>query len=76
MLARMEDDTTLLDAGPRHTAAPRERLCVATRTLKPEAAQCRCVAGPAGRVGPHKKPTLPRRGPWVTAGRRDPAACA
>ncbi|RAI31143.1 DNA-binding protein [Rhodoplanes serenus] len=69
MLARMEDDTTLLDAGPRHTAAPRERLCVATRTVKPEAEMIRFVAGPDGRVVPDIKRKLPGRGAWVTAGR-------
>lgn len=72
MLARIEDDG--LDAGPRGAAAERERLCVATRTVRPTSALIRFVAGPDGRVIPDIKRKLPGRGAWVTAARGPVAA--
>jgi len=64
MLARVDDDT---DTGPRH-AAP-ERLCVATRTVKPVSEMIRFVVGPDQAVVPDVKRKLPGRGVWVTATR-------
>jgi predicted RNA-binding protein YlxR (DUF448 family) len=62
MLARVDDEA---DAGPRH-AAP-ERLCVATRSVKPVGEMLRFVVGPDGAVVPDIKRKLPGRGVWVTA---------
>lgn len=72
MLARIEvgdTDETLLDGGPKGAAAARERLCVATRTVRPIDEMIRFVAGPDGRVVPDIKRKLPGRGAWVTAAR-------
>jgi predicted RNA-binding protein YlxR (DUF448 family) len=70
MLARAEHDD--LDAGPR-PAGPRgavpERLCVATRQVKPTSEMIRFVVGPDGAVVPDVKHKLPGRGVWVTARR-------
>lgn len=56
-----------LDTGPR--ARQRERLCVATRTVRPLADLIRFVAGPQGEAVPDVKHKLPGRGVWVTATR-------
>jgi uncharacterized protein len=56
-----------LDTG-RH-ARQRERLCVATRTVRPLADLIRFVAGPQGEAVPDVKHKLPGRGVWVTATR-------
>jgi predicted RNA-binding protein YlxR (DUF448 family) len=64
MLARVDDET---DAGPRH-AAP-ERMCVATRCVKPIGEMIRFVVGPDQAVVPDVKRKLPGRGVWVTATR-------
>lgn len=66
MLARIDQD--LLDAGPRRSAV-RERLCVATRTVRPLSELIRFVAAPDGGVVADLKRTLPGRGAWVTARR-------
>ena len=50
--------------------AATERLCIATRTLRPVSQMIRFVAGPDGAVVPDLKRRLPGRGVWVTA-RRD-----
>jgi predicted RNA-binding protein YlxR (DUF448 family) len=65
MLARAHDDE--LDAGP-HQAGP-ERLCVATRKVRPAADLIRFVVGPDGAAVPDLKQKLPGRGVWVTATR-------
>src|SRR5215475_7581702 len=53
-----------------HTAAaPRERLCVATREVRPVGELMRFVVGPDGSVVPDIKRRLPGRGVWVTARR-------
>jgi predicted RNA-binding protein YlxR (DUF448 family) len=57
------------DAGPRSAAAT-ERLCVATRRVKPVADMIRFVAGPDGRIVADLKRKLPGRGVWVTATRQ------
>lgn len=66
MLARIDP----LDAGPRKTAAATERLCVATRSVKPTTDMIRFVVGPDGRVVADLKRKLPGRGVWVTATRQ------
>jgi len=54
-----------LDTGPR--AQELERMCVATRTIKPVADMIRFVIGPDGEAVPDLKRKLPGRGVWVTA---------
>jgi predicted RNA-binding protein YlxR (DUF448 family) len=54
-----------LDTGPR--AHELERMCVATRTVKPVADMIRFVIGPDGEAVPDLKRKLPGRGVWVTA---------
>jgi predicted RNA-binding protein YlxR (DUF448 family) len=54
-----------LDAGPR--AHELERMCVATRTVKPVVDMIRFVVGPDGEAVPDLKRKLPGRGVWVTA---------
>jgi predicted RNA-binding protein YlxR (DUF448 family) len=54
-----------LDTGPR--AHELERMCVATRTVKPVADMIRFVIGPDGEAVPDLKSKLPGRGVWVTA---------
>jgi predicted RNA-binding protein YlxR (DUF448 family) len=56
-----------LDLGPRQSAP--ERLCVATRSVKPVADMIRFVVAPDGAVVPDVKHKLPGRGVWVTARR-------
>ena len=58
-----------VDAGPRKIAAGTERLCVATRTVKPVTELIRFVVGPGGQVVADLKRKLPGRGVWVTATR-------
>ena len=59
-----------LDTGPR--APERERLCVATRTVRPVSELIRFVIGPDGEPVPDLKRKLPGRGIWVTANERRP----
>ena len=66
MLARVDP----LDAGPRKRSAATERLCVATRSVKPTTDMIRFVVGPDGRVVADLKRKLPGRGVWVTATRQ------
>ncbi len=54
-----------LDSGPH--ARGRERLCVATRAVRPVADLIRFVVGPDGAAVPDVKRKLPGRGVWVTA---------
>jgi len=54
-----------LDDGPR--ARDPERLCVATRTVRPVGDLIRFVVGPDGMTVPDLKGRLPGRGVWVTA---------
>jgi uncharacterized protein len=56
-----------LDDGPR--ARGSERLCVATREVRPVADLIRFVVGPNGEAVPDLKRNLPGRGVWVTASR-------
>jgi uncharacterized protein len=58
-----------LDTGPRAGSRTHglERMCVATRTVKPVADMIRFVVGPDGEAVPDLKQKLPGRGVWVTA---------
>lgn len=56
-----------LDDGPR--ARNPERLCVATRAVRPIGDLIRFVVGPDGTTVPDLKSKLPGRGVWVTATR-------
>jgi uncharacterized protein len=56
---------TELDRGPRDRGV--ERMCVATRTVRPVADLIRFVIGPDGEAVPDLKQKLPGRGVWVTA---------
>ena len=66
MLARTPNDE--LDAGPRKGGPGAERLCAATRAVKPVDELIRFVIGPDG-VVPDLKRKLPGRGLWVSAER-------
>jgi uncharacterized protein len=71
MLAEALDlDLDQADRGPRNAAAVAERMCIATRTVRPVGELIRFVAGPEGLV-PDLKRRLPGRGVWVTARRSD-----
>jgi uncharacterized protein len=63
--SRPIEDGSALDGGPR--ARLRERLCVATRTVRPIGELIRFVVGPDGAAVPDVKGRLPGRGVWVTA---------
>jgi predicted RNA-binding protein YlxR (DUF448 family) len=68
MIAESTDSTSAdseLDTGPR--AHQLDRMCVATRTVKPVADMIRFVIGPDGEAVPDLKRKLPGRGVWVTA---------
>src|ERR1043166_5647969 len=67
MLARPDDQET--ETGPRDDKRGTERLCVATRAVRPVAELIRFVVGPDGSVVPDLKRKLPGRGVWVTAKR-------
>jgi len=67
MLAPADDQET--DAGPRDSKRGTERLCVATRAVRPVGELIRFVVGPDGSVVPDLKRRLPGRGAWVTATR-------
>jgi uncharacterized protein len=60
-----ELQTIELDRGPHFREA--ERLCVATRTVRPVGDLIRFVIGPDGEAVPDLKRKLPGRGVWVTA---------
>jgi predicted RNA-binding protein YlxR (DUF448 family) len=54
-----------LDSGPRDREI--ERMCVATRMVRPVSDLIRFVVGPDGEAVPDLKRKLPGRGVWVTA---------
>lgn len=60
------DDT---DAGPRHKARA-ERMCAATRKIRPVGELIRFVVAPDGTVVADLKRSLPGRGLWLTASRQ------
>jgi uncharacterized protein len=55
------------DNGPHAKEA--ERLCIATREVRPVSDLIRFVIGPNGEAAPDLKRNLPGRGVWVTASR-------
>jgi uncharacterized protein len=61
-----EDTVTFREA---HAAPARERLCIATRQVRPIGELMRFVIGPDGAVVPDLKRRLPGRGVWITARR-------
>jgi predicted RNA-binding protein YlxR (DUF448 family) len=63
-------DDAVTDRNPRAAAAGTERLCIATRQVRPVGALIRFVVGPDGAVVPDLKRRLPGRGVWITAQRR------
>ena len=65
MLERPDDGEA--DAGPRKSGP--ERLCIATRTVKPVGEMVRFVVGPDTAIVQDVKAKLPGRGVWVTASR-------
>ena len=67
MIALNATDFVELDTGPR--PRQRERLCAATRTVRPTSDLIRFVVGPQGEAVPDIKGKLPGRGIWVTATR-------
>jgi predicted RNA-binding protein YlxR (DUF448 family) len=75
MLARPHERVHDTDAGPRMRGSVTERLCAATRTVKPVDEMIRFVVAPDGAVVPDLKHKLPGRGVWVT-GTRDALAAA
>jgi predicted RNA-binding protein YlxR (DUF448 family) len=54
-----------LDRGPRDREI--ERMCAATRTVRPVSELIRFVVGPGNEAVPDLKRNLPGRGVWVTA---------
>ena len=58
-----------IDEGLRAARKGVERLCLATREVKPVAQMFRYVVGPDGRIVPDLDRELPGRGAWLTATR-------
>jgi len=67
MIAVNATDVIELDAGPRMRQP--QRLCAATRQVRPASDLIRFVVGPQGEAVPDIKGKLPGRGIWVTATR-------
>jgi len=63
--AQAMEEIAELDSGPH--GRERERLCVATRAVRPVADLIRFVVAPDGATVPDLKGKLPGRGVWVTA---------
>ncbi len=66
--AQHNERTSELDGGPR--ARERERMCAATRAVRPVSELIRFVVGPEGEAVADVKGKLPGRGIWIT-GTRD-----
>ncbi len=66
--AQHNERASELDGGPR--ARERERMCAATRTVRPVSDLIRFVVGPQGEAVADVKGKLPGRGIWIT-GTRD-----
>src|SRR5215469_14654457 len=69
MQARVDEAVTNQKASA--AAAKTERLCIATRQVRPVGELIRFVVGPDGAAVPDLKRRLPGRGVWITA-RRHP----
>jgi len=69
MLARLQQNDIETDTGPHGVRPVTERMCVATRTVKPIDEMIRFVVAPDGSVVPDLKRKLPGRGVWITATR-------
>jgi uncharacterized protein len=67
LLASVEREET--DEGLTAARKGAERLCLATRQVKPVADMIRFVVGPDGAVVPDLERKLPGRGVWITATR-------
>jgi len=67
MIALNPTDVIELDGGPRPQQP--QRLCAATRQVRPASDLIRFVVGPQGEAVPDIKAKLPGRGIWVTATR-------
>jgi predicted RNA-binding protein YlxR (DUF448 family) len=67
LLAVIEQSET--DEGLAAARKGLERMCVATRAVKPVTEMIRLVAAPDGKVVPDVERKLPGRGVWVTASR-------
>lgn len=67
MLAAIENEET--DGGLAAARRSVDRLCIASRVVKPVDEMLRFVVGPDGRVVPDLERKLPGRGAWVTATR-------
>ncbi len=67
-MQRLAEDAVTV-CGAHAAAAPRERLCIATRQVRPIGELVRFVIGPHGAVVPDLKRRLPGRGVWITARR-------
>ena len=67
MLASADIEDT--DRGPRQGRSGTERLCAATRVVRPIGELIRFVVAPDGAIVPDLKRRLPGRGVWVTAAR-------
>jgi uncharacterized protein len=67
LLATIEREET--DEGLSGARKGVERLCVATRAVRPVADMLRYVAAPDGKVVPDIERKLPGRGVWITATR-------
>lgn len=59
----------MLTTVPEHDGALRERRCIATGAILPEAALVRFVVGPDGAIVPDIDAKLPGRGLWLSADR-------
>ena len=62
--AQHSERASELDGGPR--ARERERMCAATRTVRPVSELIRFVVGPQGEAVADIKGKLPGRGIWIT----------
>src|SRR6266550_1096731 len=57
------------DSGSRHANGSRERRCIVTGEVLPEARLLRFVLSPDGQIVPDVEAKLPGRGLWVSANR-------
>jgi predicted RNA-binding protein YlxR (DUF448 family) len=65
----LAEDDEVTDRNAHAAAVATERLCVATRQVRPVGELVRFVVGPDGMVVPDLKRRLPGRGVWITARR-------